>query len=167
MTRKAGSLESGGFRNAAGTEMPVGNALEDLTADGLDPRYVKARVEDWALRIAALYDRIEGWLPKGWSASRKRTMWMEEDLMRELGIPGRDLPILDIRRRSIPVASIRPLALWVVGTNGRLDLRGPKGLYLLIDRADMGKRRKWEIVPAADRANPRALGEAAFLSAIA
>ena len=46
---------------------------------------------------------------------------MHEEMMREFGVPPREMPILDLLHNGVCAASLEPRALWVIGANGRLD----------------------------------------------
>jgi len=143
----------------------MSTALEDVTAEALDPGYVARRVDDWAARVETLLQSIESWLPPRWSA-RGRKVLMDEELMRHYGVSPRELPALDLLEGSTLRATVDPLGLWVVGGNGRVDLRGPNGLFVLVDVSEEMGRSAWRIAPANDRRDPHPLDRSTLLAAI-
>jgi hypothetical protein len=142
------------------------NVLEDVTADKLTPEYIGRRVDDWVSRVNQLFDQIDRWLPQGWSATRDRKVLMNEELMRLHNVPPRELPTMKVSHGQKPIATIEPRGLWVVGFNGRVDLRGPKGLYLLVDMSEEEGRSDWRVVPASDRGRLKSLDEKSFFEAV-
>lgn len=142
----------------------MGSVLEDVVADELEPAYVERRVEDWAARIELLYGTIESWLPQGWSAERRRVVPMDEELMRHYGVRARDLPVLEVLEKAIVRATLQPHGLWVVATNGRVDLWSNQGLFLILDMAKSFHKPDWRVTSAADRSQFRPLSREAFFS---
>lgn len=148
------------------------NALSDVVADDLPKSYVEQRVTDWANRIDELFDRIERWLPPGWRAERRSGVIMNEEMMRQHDVPARELPLLHLEAADGSAASIKPYGLWIVGSNGRLDLRTPTGEFAIIDKADFDLARHdaqphWVIAPLRDRQRSRDLTREALQEALA
>ncbi len=144
----------------------MADVLEELTADALTRSQIEARVEDWIRRIAGLYGRIESWLPSGWSARRTRRVRMLEEPMREVGLPPYELPMLDLLADGVPTAVIEPRGLWIVGANGRLDLRQGTDHHLILDRAPNFEDPDWVLVPLSDRRKALPLDRSALSSVL-
>ncbi|GJE70417.1 hypothetical protein [Methylorubrum podarium] len=144
----------------------MADVLEELTADALTRAQVEDRVEDWAQRIAGLYGRIESWLPPGWSSRRTRRVRMIEEPMREVDLPPRELPVLDLLADEAPAATIEPRGLWIVGANGRLDLRRGADHHLILDRAANFEEPDWVLVPLSDRRRALPLDRSALSSVL-
>jgi len=142
------------------------DVLDEVTGEAPSRDDVQRRVDDWVQRISGLYSQVEAWLPDGWTVERKRTRPMHEEVMREVGLPPRDLPILDLVRDGRPAARIEPRGLWIIGANGRLDLVTGTAHYLVIDTADNFARPHWCLAPLADRRALREFDRAALLEVL-
>lgn len=118
-----------------------------------DKARVLERVEDWGKRVEGLYSLVEQVVANepGVSCDRIGHMTMHEELMRESGVPPRQVPILDIRKNGKIVVSFKPVGLWVVGANGRIDILTEKGGYYLVDKADYGQPPQWEAFPPQNK----------------
>jgi hypothetical protein len=144
----------------------MADLLNEVTADDLSRDQIQRRVEDWAQRIEKLYREIEEWLPAGYSAEQSRTKRMHEELMREVRIPPRDLPIRKIVRDSQPVATIEPRGLWIIGANGRLDLISGQKHFVIVDAAESFHPPIWQIAPLNDRRKLDRFDRTKLLSAL-
>lgn len=104
-----------------------------------------ARVADWKSRINSLYETIEKWLSNmdGYTIKKQDTVYMHEELMQKYSIPPENLNVLDILHNDEYIATIKPIGLWIIGANGRLDIISKKGSIILIDEADNFKKPKW------------------------
>ena len=131
--------------------------LEEVTSDAIDAEHVKRRVEDWEARLNGLYSMIGGWLPDGWEARRGASVLMHEKMMQEFGAEATRLPTLELHGRSGQVVRLVPRALWIIGANGRLDLKGDSGRYIVIDTADNFEEPRWEVCPADRRSDREAV----------
>jgi hypothetical protein len=143
--------------------------LDELSAEGttLDRAAIVRRVQDWSLRIHALHARIETWLPDGFRTRVDRFVRMDEELMRAFGVEAVDLPILEISNRDVPRAKLVPRGLWIVGTNGRLDLFAADRHWIIVDRAENFARPEWRIAPAERRSDLAPLDAVMLRAAIA
>jgi hypothetical protein len=135
--------------------MPAQTVLEELTTDELTSDHVRKRVEDWLSRIDNLYKSLEEWLPNGWSTRRGASVSMHEELMRNNGVPARDLPTLELLHNGIVGVKIRPYGLWIIGANGRIDLIKGHDRYLILDHAKTFEAPSWHIAAATERQNPK------------
>ena len=128
--------------------------LEEVTSDAIDAEHVMRRVDDWEARLNGLYSMICGWLPEGWEARRGVPVVMHEKMMQKFGVEAKRLPTLELHSRGGQVVKLAPDALWVIGANGRVDLKGDIGRYIIIDTADNFEEPHWEVSPS-DRRNER------------
>ena len=128
--------------------------LEEVTSDAIDAEHVRRRVEDWEARLNGLYSMICGWLPDGWEARRGASVLMHEKMMQEFGVKATCLPTVELHDGDAPAVKLIPRALWIIGNNGRVDLKCGGRHYLIIDTADNFEKPRWE-VSAADRRSDR------------
>src|SRR5262249_13898337 len=78
---------------------------------------------------------------------------MHEELMKKKGVLPRDLPTLEILHDGEVRATLRPHGLWIIGANGRVDLKIGSQLYFVVDRAKTFDVPSWYVSPATDRQN--------------
>jgi hypothetical protein len=148
------------------TEAHVADVLEEVTGSEITREHVVHRVDDWEARIGDLFSEIAQWLPPGWATTRPRTVSMNEPMMRHVGVAARQLPVLQISRDGSDIAQLEPRGLWILGTNGRLDLVGKTGHYLIIDDAEIFGRPDWRIAPLAARTQREKLDRTRLLAAL-
>ena len=125
--------------------------LEEVTSDTIDAQHVRRRVDDWEERLDDLYARFGEWLPDGWKARRGVPVLMHEKLMQKFGVAARRLPTLELHGRGGQVVKLGPHALWIIGNNGRVDLKCDGRYYYIIDLAENFARADWEVCPADRR----------------
>jgi hypothetical protein len=70
---------------------------------------------------------------------------MHEEPMQRAGVPEHRQPALHLRDPSGHEVWIWPVALWVVGANGRVDILSTKGVYSLIDWAEPFEPPQWTL----------------------
>ena len=128
--------------------------LEEVTSDAVDTEHVRRRVEDWEARLNGLYAMIGEWLPDGWEARRGASVLMHEKMMQAFGVETTRLPTLELHGGDAPAVRLIPRALWIIGTNGRVDLKCDGGRYIVVDTADNFGEPRWEVSPA-DRRSER------------
>ena len=131
--------------------MSAQTVLEELTRDELTREHVSRRVDDWAQRIETLYRNVESWLPNGWAAEHGGSVVMSEELMRKMHVQPRQLPTLELVHDGKICASFRPYGLWIIGTNGRIDIVKGQKRYFLLDHADTFEVADWYVAPATAR----------------
>ena len=141
----------------------VADALEELADSAPSKHAVERRVDDWSMRIEALYDLIKSWLPAGWGTERSGAMQMQEELMQKYDLAPRKLPKLDILREGNLAGSIEPRGLWIIGANGRLDLALERRSYVIVDLSKPFEVPQWHIAPLAHREKLQPLEHEAFL----
>lgn len=135
------------------------NVIEELTETeaAIDRHYVERRLDDWRRRLNRLYDDIEGWLPLDWSMIDGESVPIHEELMERLSVPERRLPAKLLLRRGTGVGRLEPRGLWIIGTNGRVDLILPDAHYVIVDRADSFEPSNWQVASLDARRNQRRL----------
>ena len=124
-----------------------------MDQEEIDKPYIERRVAEWANRIDALYSIVQDALSgmREISTSMSRSISMNEELMQKYSVPGRELPILDIKKNGQIIATLKPIGLWVIGANGRVDLLSEKGSYILVDHAEHGANPDWKVFTPANR----------------
>ena len=132
----------------------MSTVLDDVTNEKIDAQHIRRRVADWDTRLQALYDMIGGWLPEGWTAHEGAPVRMHEELMRESGVDPKQVPTLELVSQTGEVAKLEPRALWVIGCNGRVDLKRDNHHYLIIDLAGNFEGARWQAT-RADRRGER------------
>jgi hypothetical protein len=96
----------------------MSEAAQELTTE-----LVQSRVTDWKSRLRALYDDVENAARRASiiRVSRDGMPGRHEGPMQRFGIPAPMLERLTVSGRA-GTLEIVPVALWVVGANGRADL---------------------------------------------
>jgi hypothetical protein len=101
----------------------------------ISKKHLEERVNDWEKRIFDLYSLIEKWLAplSLYKVKKRNDVRMYEEFMQRNNIPERTLTSLDIYFKGSIVATIKPIGLWIVGTNGRVDILVSQGAVMLVD----------------------------------
>ncbi len=125
------SLEQGQVLHE--TLVPL-NVWEATTEGIFDRARVLARIADWERRLTTFFAQIAEWLvdQPTLRVDQARAVTMSEELMRNYGVPDRDLPILDVLESGEAIASFVPRALWIIGADGRVDLITRSGTDILV-----------------------------------
>jgi hypothetical protein len=144
------------------------NVAEELSPSETDltREHVLRRVDDWQRRINDLYDMVLSWLPADIVVDRSGTIVMHEELMRHFSIAPVRLPVLSLSKGDAWIGKLVPQGLWIIGTNGRVDLVSTAGRALLIDRSEIFASSLWSIAPSEHRRRTEALDEASFRKAL-
>src|SRR5215210_1829030 len=113
----------------------------------INAQHVSARIDEWVDRLNELYDKIEDWMQTIPHDRTERDTLRQtiEPFMRQFQIPPRDVPTYTIFRGKKRIAFV-PAALWVTGTNGRVNITTNEKQHILVDRGDTGNGSKWELV---------------------
>jgi hypothetical protein len=113
----------------------------------IDKPYIQNRVSEWKKRIADLYALVEAGLAglNDVRVEKSRHTLMHEELMHKSGVGSEKLPILDIYKKDSLAATFKPVGLWVIGANGRIDILTSKGSYILVDKAEHGTAPQWTV----------------------
>lgn len=138
------------------------NVWEQTEQGTFERSTVLERVNDWEQRLHALYEEINRWIAD-WNlvtTEQLRTVTMSEELMRQFAVADRELPILDIARDGEPIASLVPRALWVIGSNGRVDLITKSGTRILVDICE--GQWGWRLIDTEDRSKKLIFDKAAL-----
>ena len=148
---------SGYAGQAATWEGSMGTVLEDVTSETIDAAHIRRRVGDWEERLNKLFTVIGEWLPEGWEARRGTPVVMHEELMRKFGVAAKQMPTLELRDRAGHVARLEPRGLWIIGSNGRVDLKHGGHRYLIVDTAESFAAPEWLAAPAERRCDREAV----------
>ena len=145
----------------------MSSVIQELLGDdiSLDHDHVRDRVADWKMRVSCLFDDITSWFPE-FASDRSDTIEMDEELMREYGVPPARLPILLLSDSDGQVGRFVPIGLWIIGANGRLNLFAARGQFVIVDRSDYPTQVQWEIAPALQRLKTEPLSKSTLLQAI-
>ena len=135
----------------------MGTVLDDVTSETVDATHIRRRVDDWEERLNGLYAMISNWLPEGWEARRGTAVVMHEPLMRKFGIAAKRMPTLELHDRAGHVAKLEPHALWIIGENGRIDLKRDGPRYFIVDTAENFAEPSWEAVRSERRCDREAV----------
>ena len=125
----------------------MNTVLDEVTSDTIDATHVRRRVDDWETRLNGLFAAICGWLPDEWEARRGAPRLMHEKMMRKFGVEARRLPTLELHGGDGQVVSFEPYALWIIGNNGRIDVRRGEQHYRIIDEAENFAEPDWQVAP--------------------
>ena len=135
----------------------MNTVLNEVTSDAIDAKHVERRVDDWEERVNGLYTLIGDWLPDGWEARRGAPVVMDEPLMRKFGVAAKRMPTLELRDQAGHVARLEPHALWIIGENGRVDLKRDGRYYFIMDTAENFAPPHWEVSRAERRCDQEAV----------
>ncbi len=137
----------------------MGTVLEDVTSETIDAQHIRRRVDDWEKRLKGLFAEIGSWLPDGWEACPGAPVVMHEELMRKFGIAEKRMPTLELHDRAGRVATFVPRGLWIIGSNGRVDLKRNGCRYLIVDMAENFEAPDWQAASAEHRRVREAVSE--------
>lgn len=139
----------------------MGTVLEDVTSETISVEDVVRRVEDWETRVTDFYGMIDGWLPNGWRARKGEPMFMHEEMMRKFGVGPKEMPTRILIGPEDNLAKLDPRALWIIGVNGRIDLKLEQDgrHYLIVDMASSFNAPNWQVAPAERRDDRKAVTE--------
>jgi hypothetical protein len=125
---------------------------------GVSREHVLQRLRDWRDRVHKLYDEIERVLPgTPFRANREGKHTSAEELPQRFGITQPEQPKIDVLRIVRPdntnAAILYPRGLWIIGANGRIDLRilpsvGSSETYMLVDLSEpLTSSARWIRMP--------------------
>ena len=135
----------------------MNTVLDEVTSDAIDATHVERRVKDWKARLNGLYTKIGEWSPDDWEARRGPPVRMHEKMMREFGVAARQLPTFELHGRNGEVVKLKPHALWIIGNNGRVDIKCDGRHYLVVDAAEIFGEPDWQAAPARHRCDREAV----------
>ena len=143
------------------------DVLEEVTSGTITKEHVVKRIDDWVDRLNRLYALVERWLPPGWKVVQHRVVQMNEEMMQTYKVAPRELPVLDLENGSGRAAYLEPRGLWIVGTNGRVDLYAGEKHYLILDRSEAFAKPDWSISDFNKRSKHEKLDRGSFRAALA
>jgi hypothetical protein len=118
---------------------------------------VLLRLADWRDRVHGLYDKIEKALQgRGFQFDRQGKHTSSEALVQAVGVTQEEQPKIDILRIIRPDGSdavvFYPRGPWVIGANGRIDLRlspsvGRSHAFMLVDQSGPFSSPFWVRMP--------------------
>lgn len=132
---------------------------EDLANPaGVSRAQVLERLHDWRDRVHELYDQIQQALEgTSFKCNREGKHISAEELPQRVGVAQTEQPQIDILRILRPdganAAVLYPRGLWIIGANGRIDLRiapsvGAGETYMLVDQsAPFTRPAEWIRMP--------------------
>jgi len=121
----------------------------------IDKEYIEKRVEDWIQRVDRVFSLVRDSLSGNPEIElvQNKTVSMHEELMQKYEVSPVNLPVLEIRRKSVLLASFKPMGLWVIGANGRIDILTKEGSYILVDLEGKEKPSNWQVYTPKNRKN--------------
>ncbi|NEU95972.1 hypothetical protein [Bradyrhizobium uaiense] len=115
---------------------------------------VTDRVDDWLRRLYLLKEAMRDWLPEGFSLRDRPSVPIYEEMMRKFNVASSAMPSFDILQGTTPIMRVQPKGLWTIGANGRVDLVGRRGTFILVDQSEaLSTTSQWEYYAPG---NPRA-----------
>ena len=123
----------------------MSTVLDEVTSETLDAKHIRRRVDDWEERVEGLYAMIGDWLPDGWQARRGAPVLMHEKLMRKFGVEAKRLSTLELHGNAGQIVKLEPHALWIIGNNGRVDMKRDDRRYLIVDTAENFEEPDWQV----------------------
>lgn len=126
-------------------------------------RRVTERLSDWLQRLEDLKRDMQAWLPAGYSLRDRPPVPIHEELMRKFGVAPAKMPSFDIVQGSTPILRVQPKGLWTIGANGRVDLVGRRGTFILVDRSEpLSGNPQWEFYSPSNRRAGTELSQVTF-----
>jgi len=115
--------------------------------------YIENRVQDWIQRVNNLYSTVKKTLGsiKEIEFSETKKVSMYEELMQEYNVQPVNLPVLEIRNKKKLIDSFKPIGLWVLGANGRIDILTKHGAYILVDTSEKSSESIWKVYTPENR----------------
>lgn len=110
---------------------------------------VHQRVDDWIERLRNLRLSVERWINEEPQYELHTVdapaVPMLERMMVEFKIPSELMPAFSVVRGDEILALFKPVALWVIGANGRVDIVTKKSAPILIDSATHFGDPRWRM----------------------
>ena len=121
--------------------------LDDLLEGPPEPteEEVRAQVADWLDRLDDLFASIKSWAEaRGWRIEPQEPVVMHEERMQRFGLDPVPMENFMLHAPEGGKVWVKPKALWVIAANGRVDLFGTNGVYVLFDRAESLAPPQWK-----------------------
>ena len=135
----------------------MSTVLDEVTSEAIDAQHIRRRVDDWEERLNGLYATIGDWLPEGWEARRGVPVLMHEKLMRKFGVAAKRMPTLELHGPAGQFVKLEPHALWIIGNNGRIDMKRDGRRFLIVDAAENFEEPDWQVARAERRCDREAV----------
>lgn len=134
----------------------------------IDKSYIKESVKSWKVRINSLYSLVEETLSgqKNLVCKKTRHTTMYEELMQKYNVGSEEIPILDIYKNKVIIATFKPVGLWVLGANGRIDILTESGAYIVVDTAKTGKKPEWKVFTPKNRKSEKNLDSSLIMELV-
>lgn len=131
---------------------------------------VEQRLGDWQQRLERLYQQIAYWLAEDalFDVRTGLSVIMYQEVMMYFSIPTQELPTIDITHNNRLLVTLKPVALWLIGANGRIDilLRGRKISFYLLDMAEPFQPPRWALHTLDDTVRPQPFDKKTLMNAI-
>jgi hypothetical protein len=117
----------------------------------VDRQQVIVRIEDWISRIEGLYREIREFYERLPEVHSKQilegsVLQASEEMMEQFDVPPRMIPTLAVLYGKNRVSFV-PHGLWIIGSNGRVNITTNRHQYILVDQSEYGSQaREWRIV---------------------
>ncbi len=136
-----------------------------MSENQLTKRDVEEKIKDWTVRISRLYGLIARWLDAypAYSIKDQSETKMYEEMMEKYQVPPISLKLLDVYHENHIVATVKPVGLWIVGTNGRLDILYKDGAVILVDESEQFQKSEWIAYSRKNKNNGILFNEEYFL----
>jgi len=134
----------------------------------INQSYIKERIKDWKSRLNHMYLLVEGALSDKQNIVCKKTRHttLYEELMQKYNVDSEDIPILDIYKNKVIIATFKPVGLWVIGANVRIDILTKSGAYIVVDTAEIGKKPAWKVFTPKNRKYGKNLNSSLILELV-
>jgi len=134
----------------------------------IDQSYIKERIRNWKVRLNHLYLRVEEILSVQNNIVCKKTRHtiLYEELMQKYKVDSETIPILDIYKNKVIIATFKPVGLWVIGANGRIDILTESGAYIVVDTAEIGQKPAWKVFTPKNRKSGKNLDSSLIMELV-
>ena len=129
----------------------MATVLDDVTSETIDASHIQRRIANWEERLNELYKKINDWLPEDWQGQNGIPVNMHEKLMKKFHIEPMQMPTYVLSNESKETVTIEPYGLWLIGANGRVDMKRGDNHYLLVDIAGNFNPSEWYVAKIDQR----------------
>lgn len=121
--------------------------VEEMGTSTVTSSYIEHRAQKWVQEVDRLFSEVAEWVDGlGLTTTRLPHEPMHEELMHRFGVKPLPLAMLSISRGKTVIATLVPVALWVVGANGRIDLLTERESFILINSAMFPQDARWQVL---------------------
>lgn len=131
----------------------------------MNKKDIEQRANGWIEKIEQLYSFVAETLKDEPNVQYKtdQNMIMHEEMMERHGISPKQVPIFDLFVKNQLKATFKPIGLWVIGANGRVDILTPKGAYILADIGDDDIHPHWTVFALGSAKRKQEVFDAEFV----